>query len=109
MMPSNLIFLFLAVNIPTLMKYAATSFAATRVVNRHPDIYQNASFRFSPKAMLAWAWAGIVCAVVVIALGWNADWRPYLLLLGWGTLGLLYYFFVARKHEAVAAPAPESS
>jgi len=109
LMPSNLIFLFLAVNIPTLMKYAATSFAATRVVNRHRDIYDKASFKFSPKAMLAWAWAGIVCAMIVIALGWNADWRPYLLLLGWGILGLLYYFFVARKQEAAVALAVESS
>jgi len=100
-MPSNLIFLFLAVNIPTLMKYAATSFAATRVVNRHPDIYQQASFKFSPGAMLAWAWAAIVCAVIVIALGWNADWRPYVLLGSWGALGLLYYFLVVRKQDGV--------
>jgi len=104
-MPSNLIFLFLAVNIPTLMKYAATSFAATRVVTRHPDIYQQASFKFSPGAMQAWAWAGIVCAVIVIALGWNADWRPYVLLLGWGTLGLVYYFFVVRRQGPIVEVA----
>ncbi|HET6564417.1 MAG TPA: amino acid permease [Xanthomonadales bacterium] len=96
LMPSNLIFLFLAVNIPTLMKYAATSYAATRVVRHHPDIYQQARFKFSPNAMLAWAWAGIICAVVVIALGWNADWRPYTLLGGWGVLGLIYYLLRSR-------------
>jgi APA family basic amino acid/polyamine antiporter len=101
LMPSNLVFLFLAVNIPTLMKYGATCFAASRVVGRHPDIYRQASFRFSPPAMQAWAWSGIVCALVVIVLGWNADWRPYAVIAGWGVLGLAYYFLVARKHEPV--------
>jgi len=105
LMPSNLIFLFLAVNIPTLVKYAATSFAATRVVSRHPDIYQQASFKFSPAAMQAWAWAGIVCALIVIALGWSADWRPYVLLVCWGSLGLLYYFLVVRKRDVAIASA----
>jgi APA family basic amino acid/polyamine antiporter len=105
LMPSNLIFLFLAVNIPTLMKYAATSFAATRVVSRHREIYEQASFKFSPGAMQAWAWAGIVCAVIVIALGWNADWRPYVLLGSWGVLGLLYYLLVVRRRDAVIEAA----
>lgn len=109
LMPSNLIFLFLAVNIPTLMKYGATCFAATRVVSRHPDIYRQASFRFSPSAMQAWAWAGIVCALAVIVLGWSADWRPYAVIGGWGALGLAYYFLIARKRgpavERVESPA----
>jgi len=100
LMPSNLIFLFLAVNIPTLLKYAATSFAATRVVRRHPDIYRQAHFKFSPKPMLAWAWAGIACALVVIALGWSADWRPYTLLGAWAVLGVIYYLWRSR---AIAA------
>jgi APA family basic amino acid/polyamine antiporter len=98
-MPSNLVFLFLAVNIPTLLKYAATCFAATRVVTRHPDVYERATFRFSPGAMQAWAWAGIVCALLVAALGWNADWRPYPLLVGWAAAGLVYYLVSARKRE----------
>jgi APA family basic amino acid/polyamine antiporter len=102
LMPSNLIFLFLAVNIPTLMKYGATCFAATRVVSRHPAIYRQATFRFSPSAMQAWAWSGIVCALAVILLGWSADWRPYAVIGGWGALGLAYYLLVARKHEPVA-------
>jgi APA family basic amino acid/polyamine antiporter len=100
LMPSNLIFLFLAVNIPTLLKYAATSFAATRVVNRHPDIYQQAHFKFGPGAMLAWAWAGIICAFVVIALGWSADWRPYALLGSWAVAGVLYYLLRSRSIAA---------
>ena len=40
--PMNLTSLFLAVNIPTLLKYAATCIAATVVVRKHPDIYEGA-------------------------------------------------------------------
>jgi APA family basic amino acid/polyamine antiporter len=101
LMPLNLIFLFLAVNIPTLMKYGATSFAATRVVNRHRDIYEAASFKLNPNAMKAWAWAGVTCALVVIALGIEADWRPYAVLAGWGIVGLVYY--AARSRTQVPA------
>jgi APA family basic amino acid/polyamine antiporter len=97
LMPLNLVFLFLAVNIPTLMKYGATCFAATRVVNRHPDIYQAAPFKPGRRAIKTWAWAGVACAVVVIALGLEADWRPYALLAGWAGLGLLYYAVRSRK------------
>jgi APA family basic amino acid/polyamine antiporter len=99
LMPLNLVFLFLAVNIPTLLKYAATSFAATRVVSRHREIYQAAPFKLGPRAMHGWAWASVICALVVIVLGLGADWRPYVTLLGWGTLGLVYYAVRSRNQE----------
>ncbi len=99
LMPLNLIFLFLAVNIPTLMKYGATCFAATRVVQRHREIYQAAPFKLKPNLMKTWAWAGVVCAVVVIALGLQADWRPYALLVGWAVLGLAYYAVRSRAAD----------
>jgi len=97
LMPLNLVFLFLAVNIPTLMKYGATCFAATRVVDLHPEIYRAAPFKPKPGALRVWAWAGVSCAVVVIALGLEADWRPYAVLAGWAALGLLYYAVRSRK------------
>lgn len=105
LMPSNLVFLFLAVNIPTLLKYGSTCFAATRVVSRHPAVYESAKFRFTPGAMQAWAWAGVICALVVFALGLSADWRPYAVLGGWFLLGLSYY---ALRRRAGIAPAPET-
>jgi len=103
LMPLNLVFLFLAVNIPTLLKYGATSFAATRVVNRHRDIYDAAPFKLKPGIMQAWAWAGVVCALAVIALGLSADWRPYAVLGGWFVLGLVYY--AVRHRHPDAEPA----
>jgi APA family basic amino acid/polyamine antiporter len=98
LMPLNLVFLFLAVNIPTLLKYGATCFAARNVVKNHPDLYAGAHFKFKPGAMTAWALAGVVCALVVIGLGLQADWRPYAVLGGWFLLGLVYYFARSR-HE----------
>jgi len=103
LMPLNLVFLFLAVNIPTLLKYGATSFAATRVVRFHRDIYNAASFKLQPGAMQAWAWAAVVCALLIIALGLSADWRPYAVLGGWFVLGLMYY--AARHSHAFTAEA----
>jgi len=97
LLPLNLIFLFLAVNIPTLMKYGATCFAATRVVDRHREIYARAKFRLPPGAMKAWALAGVACALVVIALGIKADWRPYAVLGAWGLLGIAYYAAKIRR------------
>jgi APA family basic amino acid/polyamine antiporter len=104
LMPSNLVFLFLAVNIPTLLKYGATCYAATRVVSRHPGIYARARFKFRPGRMAAWAWAGVACALAVIALGWSADWRPYAVLGSWAVLGLLYYGIRSRRVRSGSAP-----
>jgi len=103
LMPMNLVFLFLAVNIPTLLKYAATSVAATRVVGHHPEIYGQAKFKLSPKSTLTWAWAGVGCALILIALGLTADWRPYAVLGGWAVAGLVYYIFRRQGQDAALA------
>lgn len=100
LMPLNLVFLFLAVNIPTLLKYGATSFAATRVVSRHPDIYEKAHVKLKPRAMQAWGYAAVLVALVVIALGLSADWRPYAVLGGWFVLGLAYYVGRRRSQKS---------
>jgi len=91
LLPSNLIFLFLAVNIPILLKYGATCLSAVRVANRHPEIRANAGIPLQKRTVLAWAMAGIVCAVLVILLGLQADWRPYAVLSTWAIVGLVYY------------------
>jgi APA family basic amino acid/polyamine antiporter len=41
--------------------------------------------------MQAWAYTGAVCAIVVIALGLSADFRPYLAIGVWGMIGVVYY------------------
>ncbi|WP_260928435.1 APC family permease [Novosphingobium sp. 9] len=90
-MPMQLTFLFLAVNIPNLAKYASICLSAARVTERHPDIYEAASFKFSRPTMRLLSYTGALCAVLLIFVGLEADWRPYALLAGWLSVGAIYY------------------
>jgi APA family basic amino acid/polyamine antiporter len=105
LLPSSLIFLFLAVNIPTLLKYGATCVAATRVVSQHADVYGQAAFRLRPSVTNGWAYAGALLAVGVIVLGLTADWRPYLVLGGWAIAGVIYYVLRGRA-ASYGRPGP---
>jgi basic amino acid/polyamine antiporter, APA family len=91
LLPSNLIFLLLAVNIPTMLKYLATCLAAIGLVRRHPELHARASIQWRRGQVETMATIGIVCALLIILAGLGADWRPYLLVLGWGAVGLLYW------------------
>lgn len=95
--PMNLTSLFLAVNIPTLLKYAATSFSAVVVVRKHPEIYAAARFKLSPRATIGWAYAGAAAALVIAVLGFQADWMPYAALGVWAMIGIAYYVVTHRK------------
>lgn len=95
--PMNLTSLFLAVNIPTLLKYAATCLSATVVVRKHPEIYQAARFKLSPGATVGWAYAGCAAALVVAVLGFQADWTPYAALSVWAAIGIAYYAVAPKK------------
>lgn len=95
--PMNLTSLFLAVNIPTLLKYAATCLSATVVVRNHPEIYQAARFKLSPGATIGWAAAGALAALVVAVLGFQADWKPYAALGIWAAIGVAYYAISHRR------------
>jgi APA family basic amino acid/polyamine antiporter len=100
LLPMSLTFLFLSVSIPTLLKYVTTSLCATKVVSSHPDLYENARFKFSPGAMRVWGYGGVISALAVIILGLGADTRPYYVLLGWGVLGAIYYVLWQRLKPA---------
>lgn len=100
LLPMSLTFLFLSVSIPTLLKYVTTSLCATKVVQQHPELYENAHFKFRPGAMRLWGYAGVISALAVIALGLGADTRPYYVLLGWGAIGALYYVLWQRCQSA---------
>jgi APA family basic amino acid/polyamine antiporter len=41
--------------------------------------------------MRIWCWAGAALALVLVALGWGADWRPYGALGAWSAIGAGYY------------------
>ncbi|KAK0360845.1 hypothetical protein LTR94_025717 [Friedmanniomyces endolithicus] len=90
LLPMELTFLFLAVNIPNLIKYGSICLVAARIVDRHPDVYDAAAFKFGRRAMRRLGYAGAACAAILIFLGLEADWRPYLLLLVWMLCGWCY-------------------
>lgn len=99
-MPQNLVFLFLAVNIPTILKYGATCLAAIGLCRREPDLRAASSFPLSSRMVYALASAGIVLGILIILLGISADWRPYMLLGGWAALGVVYYALNQRAQAA---------
>lgn len=95
LLPMELTFLFLAVNIPNLVKYATICLAAARVTRHHPDLYERAGFKLPKTQQVAVAGLGAVCALVLIIVGFEADWRPYAMLAVWGLVGVVYY--VAKR------------
>ena len=94
LLPSSLVFLFLAVSIPTMLKYLSNCWSAWRLVDHYPDLRARAHFALSRGAVKAWSIAGILCGLVLIAAGLGADWRPYAVLGVWFVIGCLYW--VAR-------------
>ncbi|HEU4624548.1 MAG TPA: amino acid permease [Steroidobacteraceae bacterium] len=91
LMPMNLVFLFLAVNIPTMLKYFASCLAALRVVGRHGHVYDDAGFKPGKGLLRVLSIAGALCALAIIAVGVEADWRPYVVLSVWALAGVLYW------------------
>ncbi|WP_165323052.1 APC family permease [Rhizorhabdus phycosphaerae] len=91
-LPPSLIFLLLAVNVPTMLKYMACSYSATVVARRHPEIHARSALRLSPRTVVAVGYAGVICAFLVGIFGIEADPRPYMLVGGWLVVGLVYWF-----------------
>ena len=97
LLPSSLVFLLLAVNIPTMLKYLACSLCAARVVDKHNDLAAATKMKLSPAVVRFSAYAGVVAAVLIIIAGLEADWRPYALVLGWAGVGVAYW--LVRSHR----------
>lgn len=102
LLPSNLIFLLLAVNIPTMIKYGACSLAAVQVANRHPEL-QGERALLRPGVLRVLGWLGVLAAAALVLAGIGADWRPHLLVAAWLLLGALYYAFRVRKPQGADA------
>lgn len=100
LMPPSLIFLLLAVNVPTMLKYMACSYSATVVARHHPDIHARSALRLSRRTVVAVGYAGVVCALLVGVFGVEADPRPYLLVGCWLVVGLVYWFAKGRRDSA---------
>jgi APA family basic amino acid/polyamine antiporter len=99
LLPSSLTLLFLAVNIPTLLMYAAASLSAAQVAAKHPDIYAAAKFKLGRGFTQAWGYLSVLAALGLIALGLNTDWRPYAALGAWAAVGLVYYALRGARAE----------
>jgi basic amino acid/polyamine antiporter, APA family len=97
LLPSSLLFLLIAVNIPTMMKYLGSCLAAWNVAARHPDVHAQARLRFGRRTVMALAGFGMAAAIVIAALGVTSDWRPYVLLGFWLMAGLTYYQYRRRS------------
>jgi APA family basic amino acid/polyamine antiporter len=95
LLPSNLVFLFLAANIPTLLKYMGTCLSALRVLRNHPEVYARAGFRPKRSVLIALGWSGVLAAGLIVLAGLTADWRPYAVLLGWATVGVVTWTMIA--------------
>lgn len=105
LLPSSLTLLFLAVNIPTLLMYAAASLSGARVAAHHPEIYAGASFKMGRGLTQAWAYLSVLVALGLIALGITTDWRPYAALAAWGLLGVIYYAIRGGSRAVATAPS----
>lgn len=103
LLPPNLVFLLLAVNIPTMLKYLACSLSAVRVAANPQLIEETPALGFSNRAIIVAGWIGAACAVLIIIAGWQADWRPYLLVAAWLALGLVYYCLKGRRAKWASA------
>ena len=102
LLPPSLVFLLLAVNVPTMLKYMACSYSATVVARRHPEIHARARVRLAPGRIVVVGYAWVVCALAIAAFGIEADYRPYLLVGGWMVLGLIYWFLKGRQDSGEA-------
>jgi basic amino acid/polyamine antiporter, APA family len=103
LLPSSLLFLLLAVSVPTMLKYMGTCMAAYSVAANHPEVRAQARLKFSPGLVKTLAVLGVIAAVIIAALGLSTDVRPYGLLAGWLAVGMTYYAWTRRRpHPAVA-------
>jgi APA family basic amino acid/polyamine antiporter len=100
LLPSSLAFMFLAINIPSMMKYFSNCLSASRLVDHYPELHRSAKFRLSRKAVKAWSYAGMACATLITIAGLSADWRPYATLSAWGAIGIVYWIWRGRHFSS---------
>ncbi|WP_183617051.1 APC family permease [Novosphingobium fluoreni] len=95
-LPSNLVFLFLASNIPTILKYLTVCLCGVKVSKWRPDVLAAARMRLSGTSVFALSLLGAATALGLFALGYETDWRPYALIGVWGGIGTLYWVYRSK-------------
>lgn len=89
MLPTELTFLFLAVGIPSLIKYFCICVCALRVSRANPALH--AGFGMGRRSVVWCSVIGGVLALALIVVGFETDWRPYAALGVWGLIGAAGY------------------
>ncbi len=103
-LPQSLTFLLLAVNIPTVLKYMASSLCAVVVARRHADLYASSGTHLSRTTIVVLGWLAVLAGAAILIAGLGDDLRPYELIGAWAVIGFAVWFFYARRNEAVSAP-----
>jgi len=103
--PSSLVFLFIAINIPTMMKYFGTCLAALNLVRRRPDLHALSRLPMGRRTVGVLSILGMACALLIIVAGFKTDPRAYLVLGGWAVAGLAVWL-LGRKQTPGPTPAP---
>lgn len=106
LLPSSLIFLLIAVNIPTMLKYCACSLSAVRVADRHPELDGDKAL-LRPGTVRVVGYLGAVAAIGIILAGLEADWRPHLLVLVWLAIGMAIWRWQSSRTTAAASARTE--
>lgn len=97
LLPSSLIFLLLAINIPTMLKYLACCLSASRMALAYPTLHARSKIRMKPRAIALVGYGGAAAALIIVVLGIEADPKPYLLVGGWLVVGSIYWLVQGRK------------
>lgn len=92
-LPMNLVFLFVAMSIPMVLKYMCTCVSALVMIRKRPELASSSAFPIGRRGVRRFAGLGVVAAILILLMGLNTDWRPYALTGGWAALGLLYWQF----------------
>ena len=106
LLPSSVVFLLLAVNVPTMLKYTACSLSAARVAGSFPEVHARSRVGFTRRTAKGVGYAAATMGVVLILLGIQADWRPYVLVAAWLAVGLVYWALRSRSAASTARPWP---
>lgn len=104
-LPQSLTFLLLAVNIPTMLKYMASSLCAVVVTRAHPGLYAASGTTLSRATIVALGCLGVAAGIAILIAGLGDDLRPYELIGAWAVIGFAVWFFYARRNETSALPS----
>ncbi|MGH2343920.1 MAG: APC family permease, partial [Chloroflexota bacterium] len=98
LLPRDLVFLFVAISIPTILKYMSTCICAALLIRRYPALAARSRLTSRRTLVFSLAWVGVAFAALIFGLGFETDWRPYVLIGGWGALGVIYWMLKRGAH-----------